>query len=86
MAFPTTGNGPSAADTVQRGLLRAAGLTGRFAAAQALTVNVVSLSRRAIRKRHPSWSEADVLLEFVRLHYGRELADAVRSHLERRSR
>jgi hypothetical protein len=41
------------------------------------------LSRRAIRKRHPGWSERDLLLEFIAVHYGCELAERVRAHLER---
>lgn len=41
----------------------------------------MSLSRRAIRTRHPDWSEQEVLLEFVAVHYGRELAERVRNHL-----
>jgi hypothetical protein len=73
----------AAADHVQVMLLRDAGTAGRFARARSLTQSVVALSRRAIRKRHPGWSERDLLLEFIAVHYGCELAERVRAHLER---
>lgn len=65
-------------------LLRAAGTTGRFARARSLTATTIALARRAIRRRHPDWSERDVLLEFVRVHYGADLASRVRAKLEQR--
>ena len=85
MALPVR-NSSAAADDVQVRLLRSAGMVGRFARARCLSESVITLSRRAIRKRHPEWSERDVLLEFVAVHYGQELAERVRDHLERRQR
>jgi len=64
--------------------LREAGTAGRFARARSLSASVIALSRRAIRRRHPEWSEREVLLEFVALHYGRDLAARIREQLERR--
>jgi len=86
MALPLHGLRSSAADKVQVELLRAAGPAGRFARARSLSASVIGLSRRAIRRRHPDWSERDVVLEFVALHYGRDLADRVREHLDRKGR
>lgn len=83
MAVPVHGSSSAAADAVQVRLLREAGTAGRFARARSLSASVIGLSRRAIQRRHPEWSERDVLLEFVALHYGRELAERVREHLER---
>lgn len=82
MALPVQSTDPAAAG-VQVRLLRAAGIAGRFARARSLSTTVIELSRRAIRLRHPDWSEREVLLEFVRLHYGRDLANRVRARLER---
>ena len=76
----------SAAEQVQARLLREAGSARRFARARSLSASVVSLARRAIRNRHPGWSENDVLLEFVRTHYGEELAAKVRRRLQRSGR
>jgi hypothetical protein len=83
MARPVSSTSP-ASDEIQVGLLRDAGTTGRFARARSLSRNVIALSRRAIRRRHPDWSEREVQIEFLAVHYGRDLAERVRDHLERR--
>lgn len=72
------------AERVQIRLLREAGLTRRLEMALALTTMAVELSRAALRKRHPTLSEREVELRFVELCYGQELAQRLRSHLERR--
>jgi hypothetical protein len=43
---------------------------------------VLSLSRAGIARRLPGASPREIGLEFVRLHYGEELADEVRRHLD----
>ena len=80
MAIPTE-QGRTAADEVQIRLLRGAGIAGRAARARTLSATVISLARRAIRERHPDWSELEVMLEFVRTHYGSDLADRIRARL-----
>ena len=55
-------------------LLRAAGPARRFAVARSLTRTVGSLSRRALRRRHPGATEAELNRMFVELHYGADLA------------
>jgi hypothetical protein len=71
----------TAADRVQIELLRAAGTARRAALALSLSRSVIALAREAIRKRHPEYSEQDVGLAFVELHYGKELADGLRRYL-----
>jgi len=44
----------------------------------------MAMSRAAIRRRHPEWNEQEVSLEFVKAHYGRELAERLREYLARR--
>ena len=51
---------------------------------RSLSAEVIEMSRRAIRKIHPDWSERDVLLEWAAVHYGRDLADKLRDYLTER--
>lgn len=67
---------------VQADLLRAAGPGRRAALARSLSASVISMSREAIRRRHPEYTETDVLLRFVALNYGAELADRLRARLD----
>lgn len=84
MAQPVTED--RSARSVQLDLFRKASVARRFALARSLSTTTMALSRLAIRRRHPDWSERDVLLEFARVHYGPDLADRVRAYLARRSR
>lgn len=70
------------ADRVQIELLRAAGPARRVALCRSLSASVISLSRQAILARHPEYSDRDVALAFVELHYGAELAAGVRRQLQ----
>ena len=73
-----------AAHAIQIDLLRKATTARRFGLARSLSATAIELSRTAIRRRHPDWSEREVLLEFARVHYGVELSDRVRAYLARR--
>jgi hypothetical protein len=73
----------SAAD-VQFQLLRAASTSRRLALACSLSSTVIGLARRGLRQRHPELSEGDLGLLFLETHYSSELAERVRSYLERR--
>src|SRR5262249_41086967 len=73
-----------AAHAAQIALFRQASPQRRFALARSLSATTIELSRAAIRRRHPDWTERQVLLEFARVHYGSELADRLRGYLERR--
>jgi hypothetical protein len=66
---------------VQMDLLRRASPARRLRLALSLSRSVVSLSRGGIARRLPHASPQEIGLEFVRLHYGEELASAVRRHL-----
>jgi hypothetical protein len=82
MAIPVPESGD--ANGVQVELLRAASVTQRVARARSLSTSVISLARRAVRRRHPGLSEVEVLLRFAELHYGQELAGRIRQYLARR--
>lgn len=62
-------------------LLRRAGTTRRAALALSLSHTTISLSRRALRERMPGAPEREVLLRWVELHYGEDLATRVRAYL-----
>ncbi|MCE5326155.1 MAG: hypothetical protein LLG01_07035 [Planctomycetaceae bacterium] len=53
----------------------------RLALAMNLTDEVRALSRRAIARAHPDWSEAQRQIEFVRIHYGKAMAQGLRQML-----
>ena len=67
-------------ETVQLELLRAKTPSERGTMALRLSDEVARLSKRAIRRVHPEFSEIEVGQMFVELHYGKELADALRQH------
>ena len=46
-----------------------------------MSATAISLSRRAIARRSPDSSRESVLLTFVRLHYGEDIARRVQSRL-----
>lgn len=66
-------------------MLRAAGPGRRVALCRSLSASVISLARHAIRIRHPEYTDCDVALAFVELHYGEELAVNVRRYLQTRA-
>lgn len=69
---------------VQLALIRRASPAKRLSLALSLSRSVLGLSRRGIASRMPEASEQEVGLRFVELHYGRELAQALRARLARR--
>jgi len=71
-------------ERLQVELLRKAGLARRVGLMRSLSSTVVNLARRAIRRRYPDLSDDGVLLEFVAIHYGRDLAEEVSAYLQRR--
>jgi hypothetical protein len=66
---------------VQMELLRRASPARRLHLALSLSRSVLALSREGIARRRPCASPEEVGLEFVRLHYGRALADELERHL-----
>lgn len=67
-------------------LLQAASVPRRLHLALSLTATVIGAARRALGRTHPELSARELDLFFVSVHYGSDLADAVRTDLERRDR
>jgi hypothetical protein len=79
---PLTDTDPETA-RVQMDLLRRATPERRLRLALSLSRSVLSLSREGIARRLPGASRLEVGLEFVRLHYGEELAAELRQYVDR---
>lgn len=75
---------PPDIEQLQIELLRQKTVTERMALAGNLTHFVIQLSRQAIARQHPEWTQRQVDLEWVEIHYGRELAESLRADLESR--
>jgi hypothetical protein len=85
-AFPTRPSDTAAgAERVQVALLRAAPVSRRLHVAWSLSARAITAARRAIARADPGGSELDHDLRFVAVHYGAEVARAVRRDLARRS-
>ena len=66
------------AERVQIELIRRAPVSRRLALALSLSATVIDLARRALARAQPHASQDDLDLRFVELHYGAELAAALR--------
>ncbi len=64
-------------------LIRKSSVSRRILRVRSLSQTVMFLSRRAIQRANPSLSEREVDLAFVELHYGKDLAERLRSYMER---
>jgi len=73
------------AECVQMELLRNLTIAQRFALAQSLSTRARRLAMRAIRRANPAASEDEVRLIFVEVHYGKDLADRLRTYLSARN-
>jgi hypothetical protein len=69
------------AERVQLELLRRAGPARRLQLALSLSRSVMSLSRGGIARRLKDASPEELGLRFVEVHYGAELAGALRAEL-----
>jgi hypothetical protein len=74
------------AEMTQVDLPRNATPARRASIALSLSETAIGLARRAIRLQNADFSERDLLLRFVAIHYGPELAESVDRELRRRSR
>jgi hypothetical protein len=72
------------AQRVQRALLQRASPSERLRLALSLSRSVIALSRAGMACRMPGSSPETVGLRFVALHYGADLAEALRRDLEAR--
>lgn len=68
------------AEQVQARLLAEKTPAERLMLAARLTQDVIQASKRAIARVHPEFTPRQVEHMFIELHYGRELADAVRKY------
>ncbi|MBI5481945.1 MAG: hypothetical protein HY906_24030 [Deltaproteobacteria bacterium] len=73
-----------AAERAQIALLRQAGPARRAELMRSLSRSVIELSREALRERMPGATDTEVMLRWVELNYGRELADRLRAYLAQR--
>ncbi|CAN5924797.1 hypothetical protein BH11MYX4_BH11MYX4_53820 [soil metagenome] len=71
----------AAAARVQLELLRKCGCERRAQLTRSMSRSVIDLSRAALRERMPEASERDVLLRWVALQYGSDLAERVRRYV-----
>jgi hypothetical protein len=71
------------AEKVQIELIRKSSVSRRISRVRSLSQTVIFLSRRAIQRANPSFSEREVDLAFVEHHYGKDLAERLRLYLER---
>ena len=71
----------AAAARVQIELLRKSGCERRAQLTRSMSRSVIDLSRAALRERMPEASERDVLLRWVALQYGSDLAERVRRYV-----
>ena len=67
----------SQAEEIQVKLLRQASIAKRLAIMRSLSRTTIQLSRRAIHRANPTYSQLDVNLAFVAYHYGEELAQSL---------
>jgi hypothetical protein len=74
----------AAADRVQMDLLRLATPARRAGLALSLTATVVGLARLALARQDPAATDEEIGIRFVRLHYGREIADGLAAFLRAR--
>lgn len=73
------------AEEIQVLLLRQATVAKRLAVMRSLSRTTIYLSRRAIQRANPTYSQLEVGLAFVAYHYGEELAKRVSQYLEQRN-
>jgi len=71
-------------ERVQIELIRKASPAKIFGLVRSMSETMMQASRRNIRKLHPDASEEELTLIFVELYYGKELANLVRSQIEKR--
>jgi len=74
----------SKAEEVQLALLRRATVAQRLTVMRSLSRTTLQLSRRAIQRANPTYTQQELNLTFVAYHYGAELAARLERYLEQR--
>jgi len=67
-----------AAHRAQIELLRQMTNSQRASLALRLSSEAIRLSRRAIQRVNPQWTDREVKIEWARIHYGEEIAEKLR--------
>jgi hypothetical protein len=83
---PQSGDTALEAEQFQISLIRKASVAQRISRVRSLSQTTITLSRRAILRANPDFSETDLNLAFVTYLYGTKLAHHLRNYLERNSR
>jgi len=71
-------------ERVQIELIRKASPAKIFGLVRSMSQTMIQASRENIRRLHPDASKEELTLILVELYYGKELANLVRTHMERR--
>jgi hypothetical protein len=79
--MPELNDTSPAVEEMQIQMLRKATIAQRFSRESSLSSTVIHLSRRAIGRNHPSYSDREIKLEFIALHYGKDLSEKVKEFL-----
>ena len=72
-------------ENIQIALWRKTNVAQRAMHVQSLSQTMAKLSRRAIIRSHPEFNHQQVDIFFVRLHYGNDLAEGLKSYLDRKA-
>ena len=70
------------AEAVLIGLIRQASVAKRISRMRSLSRTILRLSKRAIAKANPGLSKQELDILFVKIHYGEDLANRLRTYLE----
>lgn len=74
------------AEDVQVALIRAAPIGRRLQLALSFSAAVIGSARQALARLQPDASPRALALRFVEMHYGADVAEQLRTDLERRDR
>jgi len=70
-------------EQVQNELIRKASPAKLFGLVRSMSQTMMQASRENIRRLHPDANKEELTLIFVELYYGKELADLVRTQMEK---
>lgn len=83
MMKPPSGDTSLDAEQFQISLIRKASVAQRISRVRSLSQTTITLSRRAILRANPGFSETEVNLAFVAHLYGANLAQSLQDYLDR---
>ncbi len=70
-------------EKIQLSLIRQASIAKRIGRARSLSQTTIKLSRRAISRANPDFSEQELDIAFVTYHYGADLADRLSNYIRK---